>query len=144
MALGAVIELPVYDKFMNPIRDQNGNVVTVKKVVMRDPRAMWREMTVIDPSLPHARSASPAGLGLFASRFPTEITPFAHSRADKRILEIAGLAEVFQDQSLHLGRKDISIAARVTSWKSPRAFALRIMSISRSPIAHGALVWFWV
>jgi hypothetical protein len=49
VALGGIIEVPIYDKFNNLVCDQSGKPVTVRKFVMPNPKAMWRELTLHDP-----------------------------------------------------------------------------------------------
>jgi hypothetical protein len=49
MAIGGVIEMPVFDRFNNLVCDDSGRPVTVRKFVMPNPKAMWRELTLHDP-----------------------------------------------------------------------------------------------
>src|SRR5712692_9385570 len=49
VALGGIIEVHTYDRFNNLICDQSGRPVTVRKFVMPNPKAMWRELTLHDP-----------------------------------------------------------------------------------------------
>ena len=49
MAIGGVIEMPVFDRFNNLVCDESGRPVTVRKFVMPNPKAMWRELTLHDP-----------------------------------------------------------------------------------------------
>jgi hypothetical protein len=48
-AVGGVFELPVYDRSFNLVCDQSGKPVTIRKLLMPDSRAMWRELAVLDP-----------------------------------------------------------------------------------------------
>jgi hypothetical protein len=48
-AVGGVFELPVYDSSFNLVCDQSGRPVTIRKPLLPDARAMWREMTALDP-----------------------------------------------------------------------------------------------
>jgi hypothetical protein len=49
MAIGGVIEMPVFDRFNNLVCDESGKPVTVRKFVMPNPKAIWRELTLHDP-----------------------------------------------------------------------------------------------
>jgi hypothetical protein len=49
MAIGGVIEMPVFDRFNNLVCDDSGRPVTVRKFVMPNPKAMGRELTLHDP-----------------------------------------------------------------------------------------------
>jgi len=49
LAVGGFVELPTYDKFFNLVCDQSGKPVTVRKLMMPNPRAMWRELALLDP-----------------------------------------------------------------------------------------------
>jgi hypothetical protein len=48
-ALGGVFPFQVYDSSFNLVCDQSGKPVTIQKVLLPDARAMWREMTALDP-----------------------------------------------------------------------------------------------
>ena len=48
-ATGGVFEIPVYDRFFNLVCDSNGKPVTVRKLVMPNLKAIWRELTLHDP-----------------------------------------------------------------------------------------------
>jgi hypothetical protein len=49
MALGGVIEMPVFDRFNNLVCDESGRPVTVRKFIAPNPKAMWRELAQHDP-----------------------------------------------------------------------------------------------
>jgi hypothetical protein len=48
-SVGGVFRMPVYDSSFNLVCDQSGKPVTIAKVLPPDARAMWREMTLLDP-----------------------------------------------------------------------------------------------
>jgi hypothetical protein len=48
-ATGGVFEIPVYDRFFNLVCDSNGKPVTVRKLVMPNFKAIWRELTLHEP-----------------------------------------------------------------------------------------------
>jgi hypothetical protein len=41
--------MPVYDRFGNLVYDQNGKPVTIRKLMMPNLKAMWRELALHDP-----------------------------------------------------------------------------------------------
>jgi len=51
LAMGGVIQLPVLDQYCCPVRDINGNVVYVEKVVMPNARALEWELEHLDPTI---------------------------------------------------------------------------------------------
>jgi hypothetical protein len=49
LAIGGVIQLPVMDKANNPVRDADGNLIYIEKVVMPSERALQFELDRLDP-----------------------------------------------------------------------------------------------
>jgi hypothetical protein len=49
LAIGGVLTLPASDKFGNPVRDADGNIIFVEKVVMPSERALEFEIARREP-----------------------------------------------------------------------------------------------
>jgi hypothetical protein len=62
LSVGAVLQLPQMDKFGNPVRGEDGNIMFVEKVVMPDIRGLQFEIERYDPRLkPSSEPPPPAG-----------------------------------------------------------------------------------